>query len=75
MRAMVFEQIGSPLRLVEMPVPKPTRDEVLIEVNACGVCLTDLHVIDGDLVSRLGPRLYEGVENIARCLHPDVFTE
>lgn len=34
-----------------------------------------IYVIDGDLVSRLGPRLYEGVESIARCLHPEVFTE
>lgn len=34
-----------------------------------------IYVIDGDLVSRLGPRLYEGVESIARRLHPGVFTE
>jgi iron complex transport system substrate-binding protein len=34
-----------------------------------------IYVIDGDLVSRLGPRLYEGVESIARCLHPELFTE
>jgi iron complex transport system substrate-binding protein len=34
-----------------------------------------IYVIDGDTVSRLGPRVYEGIETIARCLHPDVFGE
>jgi len=34
-----------------------------------------IYVIDGDVVSRLGPRLYQGIETIAQCLHPDVFGE
>ena len=46
---MVLERLGEPLRLVERPDPEPSDGEVRIEVRACGVCRTDLHVIDGDL--------------------------
>ena len=49
MRAMVLERIGEPLRLVERPDPAPGDGEVRIEVHACGVCRTDLHVVDGEL--------------------------
>ncbi|MGA9892225.1 MAG: zinc-dependent alcohol dehydrogenase family protein [Xanthobacteraceae bacterium] len=49
MRAMVLERLGEPLRLVERPDPEPSGGEVRIEVRACGVCRTDLHVVDGDL--------------------------
>lgn len=49
MRAMVLEQPGRPLELREVPVPTPAPDEVLIRVHTCGVCRTDLHVVDGEL--------------------------
>jgi propanol-preferring alcohol dehydrogenase len=49
MRAMMLEKTGEPLVLRERPVPAPGRGEVLIEVRACAVCRTDLHVIDGEL--------------------------
>jgi len=49
MRAMVLEDPGSPLRLRERPIPEYGADQVLIRVTACGVCRTDLHVVDGDL--------------------------
>ncbi|MDO8438435.1 MAG: zinc-dependent alcohol dehydrogenase family protein [Nitrosomonadaceae bacterium] len=49
MRAMILEAQGQPLRLAELPRPKPAADEILLKVHACGVCRTDLHVIDGDL--------------------------
>ncbi|WP_026379295.1 zinc-dependent alcohol dehydrogenase family protein [Afifella pfennigii] len=49
MRAMVLERPGSPLRSVEMAVPRPGPGEVLVKVAACGVCRTDLHVVDGEL--------------------------
>lgn len=49
MRAMVFEGVGSPLRLVDRAIPDPGAHQVLIRVAACGVCRTDLHVVDGDL--------------------------
>lgn len=50
MRAMVFNQVGQPLVLDEArPLPSPGAHEVLIRVHACGVCRTDLHVVDGEL--------------------------
>jgi alcohol dehydrogenase, propanol-preferring len=49
MRAMVLEVPGKPLRLVDLPVPVPVAGQVLLKVNACGVCHTDLHILDGEL--------------------------
>jgi alcohol dehydrogenase, propanol-preferring len=49
MRAMVLEGRGRPLRPVTRPVPQPGPGEILVEVSACGVCRTDLHIVDGDL--------------------------
>ena len=54
MRAMVLEHQRTPLVAKTLPDPKPDRGEVLIRVAACGVCRTDLHVVDGDLTE---PRL------------------
>ncbi len=49
MRAMVFTEVGKPLELKEVPKPQPSSEQVLIKVSVCGVCRTDLHVIDGEL--------------------------
>jgi propanol-preferring alcohol dehydrogenase len=49
MRAMVLERPGSALVMRERPVPAPGPGEILVEVAACGVCRTDLHVVDGEL--------------------------
>jgi alcohol dehydrogenase, propanol-preferring len=49
MRAMLFETSGQPLRLADLPTPKPGAGQFLIRVFACAVCRTDLHVIDGEL--------------------------
>jgi alcohol dehydrogenase, propanol-preferring len=49
MRAMFFEQPGSPLVLREVPRPDAGPGQVLIRVSACAVCRTDLHVIDSEL--------------------------
>jgi alcohol dehydrogenase, propanol-preferring len=46
---MVLERPGEPLVMRERPVPAPGRGEMLIEIVACGVCRTDLHVVDGEL--------------------------
>lgn len=54
MRAMVSRRAGLDLVMEERPDPVPGRGEVRIKITACGVCRTDLHVIDGDLV-RQGP--------------------
>ncbi len=49
MRAMLLEEVGKPLQLREVPVPQPGEGQVLIRVLACGVCRTDLHIVDGEL--------------------------
>lgn len=46
---MVLERQREPLRLRDLPEPRPKDGQVLIRVHACGVCRTDLHVVDGDL--------------------------
>jgi propanol-preferring alcohol dehydrogenase len=46
---MLLEQSGQPLQLRELPVPQPGPGEVRVRVLACGVCRTDLHVVDGEL--------------------------
>jgi propanol-preferring alcohol dehydrogenase len=49
MRALVLETPGEPLRDTERPDPEPGRGQLLVRVHACGVCRTDLHVVDGEL--------------------------
>jgi len=49
MRAVLFDAPGLPLRLAEIAIPQPGPGQVLIKVYACGVCHTDLHIVDGDL--------------------------
>ena len=49
MQAMVFERPGRPLVMKQLSVPTPATDQVLIRVVACGVCRTDLHIVDGEL--------------------------
>jgi len=49
MRAMVLDRPGLPLTMRERETPAPGRGEVLVEIAACGVCRTDLHVVDGEL--------------------------
>jgi propanol-preferring alcohol dehydrogenase len=46
---MILEKPGVPLQLLEMPDPVPGPGQVLVKISACGVCRTDLHVVDGDL--------------------------
>jgi propanol-preferring alcohol dehydrogenase len=57
MRAMVFESVGRPLRAVELPEPSPGAGELLLEVRACGVCRTDLHLLDGEVSIDSPPRV------------------
>ena len=49
MRAMVLHAQREPLRLEKVPEPQAGRGQVLLRVRACGVCRTDLHVVDGEL--------------------------
>jgi len=49
MRAMVLEKPHTPLTMCERSVPIPAAGEILVEIAACGVCRTDLHIVDGEL--------------------------
>jgi alcohol dehydrogenase, propanol-preferring len=49
MTAMAFDRPGAPLQRVERTVPAPRPGHILLRVSACGICRTDVHVIDGDL--------------------------
>ncbi|MBI5175537.1 MAG: zinc-dependent alcohol dehydrogenase family protein [Candidatus Melainabacteria bacterium] len=49
MEAMVFEKYGLPLKMVSLPMPQLKPGQLLLKVSACGVCRTDLHIIEGDL--------------------------
>ena len=53
MKALSLERpapvLSAPLQLVELPDPKPQADEVLVELDACGVCRTDLHIVEGEV--------------------------
>lgn len=51
MRAMILRAPHTPLQLVDIPIPTPANNQVLIKVQACGVCRTDLHILDGELSS------------------------
>jgi propanol-preferring alcohol dehydrogenase len=49
MRAMVLDEQRAPLRAADVPEPRPGPGQVLVRVQACGVCRTDLHIVDGEL--------------------------
>ncbi len=49
MRAMVLRSPGEPLERADLPEPEPAAGELLVRVHACGVCRTDLHIVDGEL--------------------------
>ena len=56
MRAWVTDGRGADrMQLVERPVPSPAPGEMLVSVSVCGVCRTDLHVVDGDLAQHRSP--------------------
>ena len=54
---MVFEAVGRPLRLVELPEPEPQPGQLRLRVAACGVCRTDLHLLDGEVTIAEPPRV------------------
>lgn len=67
MFAMALVKPGEPLQLIELPRPKAGAGQVLIEVGACGVCRTDLHILDGDLPMVKSP-LVPGHEIVGRVV-------
>jgi propanol-preferring alcohol dehydrogenase len=67
MTAMVVTETGQPLERRRVPVPRPGDGQVLIEVAACGVCRTDLHLIDGEL-PEVGLPVIPGHEIVGRVV-------
>jgi len=67
MRAMVLDEPRRPLRPAELPAPVPGPGQVLVAVSACGVCRTDLHVVDGELAEPKLP-LVPGHQVVGRVL-------
>ncbi len=65
MRAMVFDGKSPRLRLCELPIPVSGAGQVQVQVEACGVCRTDLHIVDRDLKSPVLP-LVPGHEIVGR---------
>ena len=49
MHAALLDSVGESLRIADVRIPAPTTEQILIRVRACGVCRTDLHVVDGEL--------------------------
>src|SRR4051812_3429890 len=62
MRAAVFDSASRRLAVEDVPVPEPGPDEVLVRVAACGICLSDVHLLDGTLPTPL-PRVIPGHES------------
>jgi alcohol dehydrogenase, propanol-preferring len=74
MRAMVLEKIGQPLALRDLPKPKPGHGQLLVRVNTCAVCRTDLHIVDGELPNPklpliLGHQIVGRVEEIGDAVN------
>src|SRR4051794_2202980 len=67
MRAMLLRSQKKPLQASEVAVPQPGPGQVLVEVCACGVCRTDLHVVDGELTDPRLP-LIPGHEIVGRVV-------
>ncbi|MFA7269551.1 MAG: zinc-dependent alcohol dehydrogenase family protein [Sterolibacterium sp.] len=67
MRAMILDRSAIPLRLVELPIPAPNKGDLLLKVEACGVCRTDLHLIDGELPNPALP-IIPGHEIVGRVV-------
>jgi propanol-preferring alcohol dehydrogenase len=67
MRAMVLHRQREPLRLDDLPEPAPEPGQVLLEIAACGICRTDLHIVDGELTEPKLP-LVPGHQIVARVV-------
>ncbi|MCF3934884.1 zinc-dependent alcohol dehydrogenase [Acuticoccus sp. M5D2P5] len=68
MRAAVVREFGAPLRIEDVPVPDPGDDAILVKVEACGVCHTDLHAASGDWPVKPAPPFIPGHEGIGRVV-------
>jgi propanol-preferring alcohol dehydrogenase len=68
MKAAFVTAFGKPLTVGELPVPSPAHDQVLIKIEACGVCHTDVHAADGDWPVKPQPPFVPGHEGVGRVV-------
>lgn len=68
MKAAVSKEYGKPLVIEEVPVPTPGAGEVLVKIEACGVCHTDLHAVEGDWPVKPKGDLIPGHEGVGRVV-------
>ena len=74
MKAAILSQVGSPLVIEDIPVPKPRAGEVLVRVVSCGVCHTDLHVVKGEVKFPIPAVLGHEIAGVVEEVAPDVRT-
>ena len=55
MRAVLLDAVGGPLRVADVPDPEPGPGQLLLRVRACGVCRTDVHLVDGEVTASRRP--------------------
>jgi len=64
MKAAVVRAFGEPLRIEDAPVPTPGEGQILVKIEACGVCHTDLHAAEGDWPVKPNPPFIPGHEGV-----------
>ena len=76
MRAALLTEIGKPLTIGEVDVPVPQPGEILIRIRACGVCRTDLHIVDGDLPTPDFPLIpgHQIVGEVVQSTVPEIYS-
>lgn len=68
MKAAVVRELGKPLQIEEVAVPRPGRGELLVKIEACGVCHTDLHAANGDWPVTPAPPFIPGHEGVGHVV-------
>jgi len=68
MKAAVVREFGKPLRIEEVEVPRPGPGDILVKIEACGVCHTDLHAVDGDWPVKPNPPFIPGHEGVGHVV-------
>lgn len=68
MKAAVVRQFGAPLVIEDVAVPRPAAGELLVKIEACGVCHTDLHAAEGDWPVKPNPPFIPGHEGVGHVV-------
>lgn len=68
MKAAVLRAFGQPLQIEEVPVPRPGPGDLLVKIEACGVCHTDLHAVEGDWPVKPNPPFIPGHEGVGHVV-------